>query len=469
MPEERLIDLLKFKLGGQFFGIYVEDVREIIRIPEITKIPDSGEHMEGIVNLRDKIIPVYNLAGIFGKHAERNEEKSRVLVLEDKNRVFGFIVDEVTEVIKVSEERLETGIFKDEKDMVDSIVKDRDGKLTLIIDIKKFSSDVFKNHQEVNEIDRMISQTSAVNDGKERHIITFKMDKQEFGVEVKNIKEIIRYDKNISAIPNTPGFIEGMINLREELVPVISLRSFFNLEEIERDEDTRILIIINDDRLYGFVVDRVNEVLRIPSEFVSPPPALAEKSGYIYEVAKRDERLIMLLDTVEVLKESGDVLKAMDNKNDRDIEKAAGREDDKEHEIQVVTFEVNGYILGFEISSVKEINRINTITPIPCSPPYIRGIVNLRGELVTLIDIKNIFYGNSCDIQENTRLIIMERDKSKIGIIAEKVYEVKRVKKNMLEEIEKDENGIKGKYIKYIIKNTENITVILDEKVLFEL
>jgi purine-binding chemotaxis protein CheW len=136
-------------------------------------------------------------------------------------------------------------------------------------------------------------------------LVSFAIGKEQFGVDILMVQEIIRMAP-ITAIPNSPDFIEGVINLRGHIIPVIDLRKRLKLNPLA-DEDkgnTRILIINVQDRVTGFIVDAVSQVLKIPKSFVEPPPEIVVaglKGQYIYGVCKLEERLLILLDFSKIL------------------------------------------------------------------------------------------------------------------------------------------------------------------------
>lgn len=107
----------------------------------------------------------------------------------------------------------------------------------------------------------------------------------------------------ITEVPNSPAFVEGVVNLRGRIIPVIDLRSRLNMPVVEHDNKTRIMVIVLDGTTVGFIVDEVNEVLRIPKNITEPPPAMVAgiESDYITAVGKLEDRLIILLDMVKIL------------------------------------------------------------------------------------------------------------------------------------------------------------------------
>ncbi len=133
-------------------------------------------------------------------------------------------------------------------------------------------------------------------------LVTFSIGDEEFGVDILKVQEIIR-TMEITKVPRAPQFVEGVINLRGKVIPIIDLRSKFGLTFREHDQHTRIIVIEINDMIVGFVVDSVSEVLRIPASTVEPPPPVVSglDSEYISGVGKLEDRLLILLDLNRLL------------------------------------------------------------------------------------------------------------------------------------------------------------------------
>ncbi len=136
-------------------------------------------------------------------------------------------------------------------------------------------------------------------------LVTFRLGNEEFSVDILKVQEIIR-DMELTRVPRAPDFVEGVINLRGRVIPVIDLRKRFGFESSEKTSETRIIVIDVNDRTVGLRVDGVSEVLRLPADTVEPAPTLVTGAGsdYISGVGKVDERLIILLDVGKLLSES---------------------------------------------------------------------------------------------------------------------------------------------------------------------
>jgi purine-binding chemotaxis protein CheW len=136
-------------------------------------------------------------------------------------------------------------------------------------------------------------------------LVTFKLAGEEYATDILKVQEINRMVE-ITSVPNAPHYVEGVINLRGKVIPVIDLRKKFGLEAKEIDAQSRIMVV-DVGKTVGLIVDSVSEVLRLPADTVEPPPAMALNGGseYIRGIGKLDDRLVILLD-VDKLLSNGD-------------------------------------------------------------------------------------------------------------------------------------------------------------------
>jgi purine-binding chemotaxis protein CheW len=132
-------------------------------------------------------------------------------------------------------------------------------------------------------------------------LVTFRLGDEEYAFDILSVREINRM-MEITRVPRSPAFIEGVVNLRGNVIPIIDLRKRFGLPPRERDKSTRIIVSEVDRRVVGFIVDTVTEVLRIHADTVEPPGDIAGiDAEYIKGVGKIEDRLLILLDVDRVL------------------------------------------------------------------------------------------------------------------------------------------------------------------------
>ena len=132
-------------------------------------------------------------------------------------------------------------------------------------------------------------------------VVSFKVGEEEFGIEILSVQEIIRLQE-LTRVPNSPEFVDGVINLRGKVIPVIALRKRFGLPQQTHDKETRIVVLETHSVVIGLIVDSVSEVLRIPAEAVVPPPRLGPiEKEFVSGVGKLEDRLLILLDLERIV------------------------------------------------------------------------------------------------------------------------------------------------------------------------
>ncbi|HKE37167.1 MAG TPA: chemotaxis protein CheW [Candidatus Baltobacteraceae bacterium] len=138
--------------------------------------------------------------------------------------------------------------------------------------------------------------------GEVVQLVSFRLGGEEYGVNIAQVQEIIRMVE-ITHVPRAPRFMEGVINLRGQLIPIIDLRTRFGMSRIDPTKSTRIVVTEIGNKRVGIVVDSVSEVLNIPIENVEDAPEMVAGVGteYIQGVGKLGERLIIMLDLTMVI------------------------------------------------------------------------------------------------------------------------------------------------------------------------
>jgi purine-binding chemotaxis protein CheW len=135
-------------------------------------------------------------------------------------------------------------------------------------------------------------------------LVSFKIGAEEFGIDILKVNEIIRM-MSITKVPNAPSFVDGVVNLRGRVIPVINLRAKLILPRKEYDRNSRIIVVELNTKTIGFIVDEVNEVLRIPVNITEKPPEMVSgiNAAYITAIGKLEDRLLILLDLEKILGE----------------------------------------------------------------------------------------------------------------------------------------------------------------------
>jgi len=452
---------VSFRLGTEEYGLDINNVQEIIKPPTITKVPRAPYYIEGIVNLRGNILPIIDTRKRFDMDSTDSSDSTRIVVTNLNNMNVGLVVDSVSEVLRIDSAFIEPPplIIKNTNgDFLSGIGKLNNGKrlisllhLEKILEIDGFEAEV----KEV--IDKGRGDLSRMSDGtsiaEEAQMVSFKLGQEEYAVDINQVEEIIRIPE-ITTIPDVPYHIKGVICLRGNVLPVVNLRSRFGMEEMDFDNRSRILVIklTSGDMtaLFGIIVDVVNEVISIPLSNIEPPPSFAlNSSGHIKGIGKLEngKRLILVLDPSLII--DGAFSSNDDgSKSEKTGKTESGREERSAlDEQQLVNLKIGNEEFGINIMNVQEIIRLNHITNVPGAPDYVKGVVNLRGNVLPVIDLRRRFELEDRDLTDSDRIVVVTYQGKATGLIVDSVSEVLQIPGKDIEPPPEVVSGVMSKFI----------------------
>jgi purine-binding chemotaxis protein CheW len=305
------LQLVSFDVDGQEYAIAIEDVQEIVQVPEaVIHVPRSDSHVLGVMTLRSRLLPLVNLRSMFALAHRDLDEKSRIVVLTLNGVSVGVVVDAVSEVLRVSKSGVDPlpALLAREGNLAEitSICRLDNGKrmVSIVTARNLFGHSVIKEAlSAMNEGEAEDSQLQAkeVEDNldDDEQVVIFRLDKEEFGAPIASVQEIVRIPDELIRVPKAPSFVEGVINLRGTVLPVIDLRLRLGLEQVERSDRQRIMVFLISDVRTGFIVDQVAEVLRIPKAAIEPAPQLSAEQGMLLSRManlEKQKRMVQLLD-----------------------------------------------------------------------------------------------------------------------------------------------------------------------------
>lgn len=147
-----------------------------------------------------------------------------------------------------------------------------------------------------------LSRNEEATDEKFEMVVGFNIGEEEYGINIMIIREIIR-NPSVTTVPNAQRFLEGVINLRGDVVPLIDLRKKFNMKSVKRGKTSRTIVVEINDKVVGIIVDKVTEVVKIPEKNIEVPPKMAGaiQKEFIKNVGKLPNRLIINLDMEKII------------------------------------------------------------------------------------------------------------------------------------------------------------------------
>lgn len=316
--------LVSFIVDDQEYAFEIAEVEQIVRIPDsITQVPHTAGHVLGLVNLRGRLLPLVSLRRMF-RFAERElDENNRILVVTLGNehqhqQAVGIVVDQMREVLRAAPEvqdKLPALLRQDGNgDEITAVCRLEGGKRLVSV----LSAQVLFQHPAIQQAFAVRDQEIEEN-GMQDHddpselagegdtqLVIFMLAEQEFAVKIESVQEITRVSDQMTQVPKTPAFIEGLVNLRGSVLPVLNMRTRFGLPRIERNDRQRILVLDLQGTRTGFITDAVVEVLRLSQGVIEQAPRLSDEQtrlmGKLINLRDQD-RLIQVLDVTQLLSE----------------------------------------------------------------------------------------------------------------------------------------------------------------------
>lgn len=445
-----------FAIAEEMYAVPVEVVREIVRVPKVTRIPLVPDYIRGVANLRGEVLPVMSIRKRLGLE-EENLETAKVVVLNWKGRTLGIIVDRTAQVVQVSENQMEDASTTSE--FVQKVIRSED-TLQMILEVDKlFATGILEEKREATSRSTRTAEKKAEEKQAEEYtqIVTFSLAGEEYAFPIQEVQEIIRYTKP-TEIPDVPPHVKGVTHLRSTVLPIIDLRTMLSLPAATIDEFTKVIVLRSARKQFGLIVDRIHEVLRVRKAEIQKPPVLAERNGQeeIAGIVRKEDQTIMVLNSNALLSEE---ITGLSQEEQREEAKAASRE----AEMQYIVFRIADERYGVPIEEVREINRITTITKIPKSPDFLEGVMNLRGEITPIVDLRKRFGIPQAQRDESTRIIVAEIEDRKTGFIVDSVEGVEKIVESAISTApEAILSGEAGRFIDKVARLEEEVILILD-------
>jgi len=403
--------LVTFRLADEEYGISIMDVREIIRVPEITVVPNAPTGVQGITSLRNRVLPVMDL---------RTKFRFQTLLKETDafcNKMHQFQAQH-DEIARQLGEAIQNGTAKGVTGSIDRC-----------------------------ELTHWRESFSTRDETLEQLVESLCVDDKSFHEAAESVVKLIQSaekDKDEEGKVNTDNAQAKFATAFQGAHAKLTSQFQKLLAAIDHKEDERCLVIGIGNMDVALRVDAVNEVLQVAKDYVESTPEIVSGTGVtkdqIRGVAKLDDgkRLIMFLDVNKLASEAE--LRAMtaasQNKgaeisNDEGASNMDSTANSEER--QLVSFKVADEEYATDIMQVQEIIRLEKVTKVPHAPSFIEGVVNLRGNVLPVIDLRRRFDLPSRDHDDSTRVIVVDINDKRTGIIVDAVSEVMRLANSNIE------------------------------------
>jgi len=263
----------------------------------------------------------------------------------------------------------------------------------------------------------------------EMKIVAFTITEKEYALEIKNVSQVIRI-KEITPIPQTPDFVEGVIIWHGKVMPLISLHKKFSLEKQGSNELSRIIITGVHGYPIGIIVDQVTDVLNLEAANLEPPGALFGEANYLVGIGKIGKRLILLMDVEKLLspEERSSINKIMIESEDKPFEEKVATDT-----LRVLAFSLNEENYCIEVTEAKKVFTPGIVTRVPNAAPFVKGVTNLHGAIIPLIDIRPFLGLVGGEVTQTSKMIVTEMKDGLVGIVVDKIFEAREIEKDSVQ------------------------------------
>jgi len=457
IEQAELRQFVTFVVADEVFAVDMAPVQEIIRVPAVVRVPLAPPSLEGLANLRGRVLPIISLRRLFAAAERAPDDASRAVVI-DLGQPLGFIVDRVTSVISVEPHQIED--VTDIKQTVNSelligVLKNVAGySMVMLLDFAKLIAHEFAAIQQCSQQQNLSlpavdapTEDDVVSD--EWQLVSFSVDGEEYAIDIAHVQEIVQVPPQIVNVPNTASHVLGLMTLRERLLPLVSLRTLFHLPSAPITEQCRIVVVALSGAPHsaavGIVTDTVSEVLRVPRQLVDAMPALLlqqQQRQDISQICRLDggKRLVSIISVAEMFQQRA-VMQAMsvaaqEEGTMQHSESSAVESDDDltDDDWQIVVFRLADGEFGVPIDTVQEIVRIpEQLTHVPKAPSFVEGVINLRGAVLPVIDQRTRLGLPSTTRNERQRIMVFTLRGARVGFIVDAVTEVLKVPQRFIE------------------------------------
>jgi len=300
--------LVTFDVADQEYALPLSAVLEIVAAPEkVTRMPRGEALVIGVMPFRDRLLPLVSLRGLLGVPAAAAELNEKIIVASVGGALVGLVADGARAIVSAERDRIDPlpavlAARTRGEARIKAIYRGNDGQrlISILATEQLFHADVMQR--------LAVSEGFAVDEHApsvaERQFLVFRLGADEFGLPIEAVDEVASVPERITRVPKTPKFLEGVVNLRGEILPVVDQRRRFDMPPAEQADTRRLLVVRTERHRAGLIVDSVRGVMRSSEDAIEPPPDL---TGDITRLMRgvvnlpQEGRIVLLLDPAELL------------------------------------------------------------------------------------------------------------------------------------------------------------------------
>ncbi len=443
--------LTVFEVLGQSFALDTESVVEAVKVQRVFPVPGSGEELEGVINLRNNVIPIYN-SGILLKGEKTLGET--VLIISVGGENLGILVDRIKGIEKLQDGKLKKALKKKIGDLRREFIKgyfEKDGKPVFVLKIESLVKKGRKKQSRGASRRRFSTEDQKAVDRqsqeRKRGLLIFRLGEEWFAFPVENVNEVIEAPESLSYLPDSPSYVKGVFIFRDRQMTLVSLHRLIGVGDDSNARRAIVPALGKSDVCVA--VDDVTEIRWVGEESI-----LKKEDSRGFVALDEGRRIVMILDIAEVLGFEDEVYE------DGGIEQASERGEEKMRSF--VGFEIGDAELAVPIEKVKEVVEVSEVTALPESPDYIEGVYNLRNSVILIVSLSQKIGVNGGE--ESNKVIVL--DDLPVGLKVTRLKGIIRAEEDSIQDV-RSIRGIEREVFEGVIKSEDGkVVFILDPEAL---
>ncbi len=408
-------EILIVKYRGVSFGISTSLIGQILRVPEITSLALSPDQVRGLCAVSGSIVTVLDFNLLLGLEAcSADRQENRVITLGGEWGALALLVDEVSISLALEHEKVE---YLQEHDEAICAIYHHGETLIQIVDLAFLIGSVIPvkiQAQSISEKNVNDHAVGAKTEEFDRYLV-LKMGNEKYGMSIEYLREILSANITITPIAGSHDEIEGMMSLREELMIVADLRRYFGYEPTRSDKN-RIVIAQRHGKTIGLMIDEIIDIREFSEKEIDHQSCGGDEP-HISGIIRDGENLISLIgtDTIDrIFARNAEII----------VENSSiSSHEESNQAMEVVIFHLGNEEFAFNIEEVAEIIDTVSVTPVAESPELVEGVINIRGQIVTIGSLYRRLGIESC-AHGDQKIIICHAPQGRIGFFVNSVSDV---------------------------------------------
>jgi purine-binding chemotaxis protein CheW len=431
--ETALHRFLTFRSEGRLYALPAGLIAEVIRMPAIARVPQGPKCLLGLANLRGSVLPVASVRAILGRSETATTPSSRLIVLDGASPV-ALSVDEVAALVNVDETKVSlegAELAAETGEQLKGAFR-LDTNVAKILDIEKLLQQAFTfdgpRQKSLASAPRIVEAKPA-EDIRQR-LVTFDVADQEYALNLEVVREIVPAPEELTSIPGSDDAVRGVMAYRDALLPLLSLRVLLGLP-VGTQSREKVLVTAIGGVQVGLVADRTRAICSVDPALIEPTPSVLNarvggetKIKAIYRA--ENGRLVSILAPEQLFRE--EVMLRL-TKTDAPMRSKVmdTSRDVQEQDLRFLIFRLGDDEFALPIDAIDEVARVpEQITRLPKTPKFLEGVVNLRGEVLPVVDQRRRFDMPTRDGSADRRLVVVRTERHRAGLIVDGVSEVLR-------------------------------------------